>query len=253
MSGKEKPKGYPLPLPRSAGFTLIEVMVGFVIIAILLIGMNQFWVVVAGQIDMLTVRQQAVFRLNGEMERLTQTYRAPPGPGLIEIGPNSTGYGTAPTGWVASSLITNPTYQNRTVYTAAIANLTTTDGTAADFARPVSATTPPETVASIYRLIYIFNPGAADDDESNVVWLDRELEIVARLSWHMDAIPDTGTGETEPCGEPATNSPVNQCFFVTAFLDFPLRFQDENNPLVAIPGVPVETITLQTIIGGRDE
>ncbi len=59
---------------RQSGFTLIEVMVAFALTMVLMIGMSALWTVVAAQFDSLVYRQKAIFRLNGEMERLVGLY-----------------------------------------------------------------------------------------------------------------------------------------------------------------------------------
>jgi len=232
---------------RNAGFTLLEVMIGFALATLLFIGMNQFWVVVASQIDLLTIRQKAVFRINGEMERLTEYYRIGAGVGTSI---NSTNYNAVPDGWVPGSLITSTAYEDRIVYGAAIADVVVDDTNVADFQATIDARTPPKDVHEVYSLIYLFDPGVAPNNERNVVWLDRELNVVGRLSWHLEPIAGTDSAGVTPCHQ---GTLLTACYLLTIFLDFPLRYVDEDAPLAGIPAVPVDTITLQTIIGARDE
>ncbi|MBT4490192.1 MAG: prepilin-type N-terminal cleavage/methylation domain-containing protein, partial [Rhodospirillaceae bacterium] len=59
---------------REDGFTLVEVLAATVITSILVLGLANLWTAVAGEVDGLTMRQKAIFVLNGQMERLTALY-----------------------------------------------------------------------------------------------------------------------------------------------------------------------------------
>ena len=60
---------------KQVGFTLIEVLIGTVLIAILVLGLSGLWTTVNNQFLFLTLKQKAIFVLNGEMERLAALYR----------------------------------------------------------------------------------------------------------------------------------------------------------------------------------
>ncbi|MDP7054754.1 MAG: hypothetical protein QGI61_11365, partial [Alphaproteobacteria bacterium] len=61
--------------PTEVGMTLIEVLVGIVMTAILVLGLTGVWTTVGSEFLFLTVKQKTIFVLNGEMERLTSLFR----------------------------------------------------------------------------------------------------------------------------------------------------------------------------------
>lgn len=253
---------------NSHGFTLIEVMVGFLLAALLFVGMNQFWVVVAGQIDELTLRQKAIFRINAEMERLMEIFRLASAddsdtldrlPIAAAGSETSTGYDNPPADWSLGSYLTAPA--DRFIYTdpddtgvriqvggTAPADITTNVATPADddyFLHELDRQSDSGEVDRVYRLIFFFDNGNAD---RNVVWLDRSRNIVGQISWSFFQIPETTTSGARPCHVVGS---IDACYLVTMYLDFPLRFQNATNPLEPMSGFPVNTITLQTILGAR--
>lgn len=232
---------YIRPL-ADAGFTLIEVMVGFVLVAILLIGMNQFWVVVSGQIDGQIIRQKAVFRANGEMERLVELYIGNSAQVDADIANfNSDGYDVVPVGHVASGLIT--TSPARFIYDSTVLGFVTT--TFDEFREELTSRSTAADANTVYSRVFFYDDPATAQDR-NVVWLDREKGVVARLSWILDRTGFDQAGR--PC---FVEVPLNECFLLTLFLDFPFRVGVAANPLQPFGNVPLETITLQTIVGPR--
>ena len=219
---------------RLGGFTLIEVMVGFVLVATLLLAMNTLWFIVAREIDYLTLRQKAVFRLNGEMERLTEWYRG----GSADTVPtgtttgNTSGYDTAPT-WASGDYVSNPSTRN--IYDR------TTDGT-----RGMVTIEADANGLSLDEVFYFDSDSDATvgGNDRNFVLLDSDQNIAARLSWSLTEAHTT-------CGALPGYGAPDPCFFLTLYLDFPFRFDTTDGTVDVIEGSPVETITLQTIVGGR--
>lgn len=235
---------------RQSGATLIEVLIGMVLVSILLIGMNGLWVAAARQVDDSVLRQQAVMRLNGEMERLSAAY--------INAATIST---ASPTDYAANPPPQVGSYINATgaangarlifaaAGTALHANAFTNDATV--FQESVDGTAPADADSGVdfndvYRRVYYDDNGtvALVGDDRNLVWLDKDRRIVGQLSWELLSIVDSG-GTARPCYPSGTTTP---CRLLTVYLDYPFRFSD------ATPRGdmgPVETITLQTIVGAR--
>lgn len=228
---------------REVGLTLIEVMVGMLLVGILLLGTNTLWVIVADQFDDLSLRQQAILRLDGEMARLVEVY----GDSANTAATVSvTNYAAAAPAASASYLaapatrLIHGTGGGAQGYVLAFAG-------AAQFRAAIAADG--SNAAQVMSPIYYFDAGVAavTTDDRNLVWLDRSRNIVGQLSWSLTPILGTGLAPRD-CG-------VASCNVLTLFLDYPYRFDVTVDPLAAaqseIPGAAVETITLQTIVGHR--
>ncbi|HRJ60202.1 MAG TPA: prepilin-type N-terminal cleavage/methylation domain-containing protein [Azospirillaceae bacterium] len=235
---------------RQSGATLIEVLIGVVLVSILLIGMNGLWTAGARQLDDAVLRQQAIMRLNGEMERLSAAY--------IKSATIST---AAPTDYATNPPPQSGSYLSSTgaaggvrlIYAAAgtalHANAFTNDATV--FQESVDGTLAADAdsgakINNVYRRIYYDDNGTVGtaDDDRNLVWLDKDRRIVGQLSWELLSILDS-SGIARPCYPSGTTTP---CRLLTVYLDYPFRFSE------AAPRGdmgPVETITLQTIVGAR--
>ena len=230
-------------LKRQTGVTLIEVMISMLLVGILLVATTSLWAVVAQQFDDLTLRQQAVLRIDGEMARLVDLYSDS---GVALSTETVTDYTSAAPSSSASYLSTpasrliHSTGGAGQVYVRPFA-------TAADFRATLAADG--ANAGQIYTVIYYFDAGASGTaaDDRNLVWLDRDRNVVGQLSWALTTVTDTG-GTARDCG-------TLDCAILTLFLDYPYRFSVATDPLATalaeIPGSPVETITLQTIVGHR--
>lgn len=133
----------PSPTNSQTGFTLVEVMVGIVLTAILALGLTALWAFVGDEFLRLGLRQKAVFALNGEMERLAMVYR-----------------------------FDNPTTEavtaNRLIYafTHSFGSIIDKNG---DF--------------QIGEIFYYDGGNGIGPDDRNLVWLDEGKNIVAAISW----------------------------------------------------------------------
>lgn len=228
---------------RQSGLTLVEVMVAMLLVGILLVGTNTLWVVVANQFDSLSLRQQAIFRLDGEMARLAEVYGDSANTAATTTvtdyataAPSaSASYISAPAGRLIHN--TGGGAQGYVVAFAGAANFRAT--LAADGSNAGQVLSP----------IYYFDAGASavTSDDRNLVWLDRDRNIVGQLSWSLTPIIGTDLAVRD-CG-------VASCSVLTLFLDYPYRFDVTVDPLATaqseISGSPVKTITLQTIVGHR--
>lgn len=226
---------------RQSGITLMEVMIGIVLVGLLALGMNGLWEAAARQLDEASLRQRAVFRLNGEMERLSALY-------IFASGPANpvavTDYATATIPAQAGSYIGTTVSSSRYIYASTTLTPPLTSS-AATFAEAVTADG--QNANNVYSQIWYLDAGSfgTTTDDRNLVWLDREREVLAQISWELSDLPATNPslGEVRPCsGAP--------CQLLTFYLDYPFRYTTASTDPRGDMG-PVETITLQTIVGRR--
>lgn len=251
-----------------AGMTLVEVMVGFVLAGLLLVGMNALWVHVNRHLDDVSLRQKAIFRLNGEMERLSKLHNDGTistllgNPALVEI--SKADY-AAILPIEEGSYISNTITGSRYIYNTGNTYVRTTNR-ADYFARGVFSDTEANDIAACADapginddtlcpggenaaklngvILYFDRGGAPTSDDRNLVWIDRERNVVGQLSWEAMELTTNGTSDTIPCG----NGGTGRCRLLTLYLDFPFRF----SPAAPLGDMgPVDTITLQTIVGPR--
>ncbi len=244
---------HPHPRPRhpgqsdQSGMTMVEVMVGFVLVGILMVGMNAVWVAVARRVDDAVLRQQAVIRLNSEMERLSIAYITGGDAGVKSQ--TVTDYPTAApmtAGYEVGSYIgDSPAGGGRQIYQATGVNFVTTDPYPTNNGFDTTVTDSPQNVETVYSRIYFFNNNTSTItiDDRNFVWLDKDRRVVGQLSWEL--LPVRDSSDNRPCYPSGASTP---CRLLTVYLDYPFRFTAEN-PRGAMG--PVETITLQTIVGQR--
>lgn len=238
------PQRHPGPSNQS-GMTIVEVMVGFVLVGILMVGMNAVWVAVARRVDDAVLRQQAVIRLNSEMERLSIAYITggvlnQPVTDYATAAPMTAGYG------VGSYISTSPDGVVRRIYQTGQPGIAfTTDSGTTDTAFDAAITDAKENAEQVYNRILYFDNGTAatTTDDRNLVWIDKDRRVVGQLSWEL--LPVRDASGPRPCHPSGTATPCN---LLTVFLDYPFRFS-AGNPRGAMG--PVETITLQTIVGQR--
>jgi len=265
-----------LPVHKRAGqtgMTLVEVMVAMMLTAILLIGMNALWVTISREVDSLVLRQKAIFRLNGEMERLVGLYATDSVAVDSVTSPNAdapivvTDYqanapanvsdyiANAPivTNAVATGWASDPANGNRFIYRAGAADFIINDASGAvggfgqslgadrDLMDTGTSPTNPASADSIYSRVLQWHPGlvAGEGGDRNLVWLDRDKNIVAQISWSTVLTASACRGNIG-------------CRHVTMYIDYPFRYVDQNNPRNEIEGFPVSTITIQTIVSSRN-
>lgn len=266
---------------RQSGMTLVEVMVAMVLTAILLVGMNALWVNITKEVDALVLRQKAIFRLNGEMERLVGLYEAGNIPGTTipvpvsnydTAGPsNRADYiGTTVRVDASNTLWEDESNGERFIYpqSTGFTNpdfMTDTAGTYGDFhedpsttmatlmSQGVGATKIQNSIDEIYSRVLYWDagtPGSTEDDR-NLVWVDRSKNIVAQISWSSvfirnDILSPIGSVGRYPC-----YSDSGKCRHITLYLDYPFRYVSSSSPREEIPDSPTHTITLQTIVSQR--
>ncbi|WP_417518831.1 type IV pilus modification PilV family protein [Minwuia sp.] len=213
------------------GFTLIEVMAAGVILSVLVLGLTQVWAAVAERSIDTTVRQKAVFVLNGEMERLSALYNLTAFGDSVALDTN--GYG-APAGFA----------DDRAVYrTAANAFMPTgadafvTDSVATFEAGPDA--------------LVLLDDNSPDSTDRAYVWIDRQRGILGRVSWSELDIPagkpkGATAGGSGLCFDFAGGVDGANCREITLYLDYPFRL---------VGGTPtssddvVRILPLKTIVG----
>lgn len=266
------------PHKRAAqtGMTLVEVMMAMVLTAILLVGMNALWVEISREVDALVLRQKAIFRLNGEMERLTGLYSSSAA-GATNVIANigvATDYNTNVPANISSYIGATPdvTYASsnqrgrsvhggeRLIYpdpaVTPLAYVTNSASINGDFDEPAASanatlmSTGPGSMDSMLSRVYFWDTGvaAAAGSNRNLVWIDRSKKIVGQISWSVVEYNNT-TALGNPGYFPCANGVP--CRHITLYLDFPFRFESLISPRNEIDGLPIETITLQTIVAQR--
>jgi len=174
--------------------------------------------------------------------------------------PNSLNYDTLFPDAILGSYQSQPT--SRAVYDMSAVGLPTTSdivtSTSSTFFVNSStidkAVTPaviPQVINDVYKLVYVYQ--VSSGNFRNIVWLDPYTGIVGQLSWTLTDIVyknGTGSGIPTPC---YSSSGSNSCKLLTLYLDYPFRANSETSPPYAPlnSGKPLETITLQTIVGAR--
>ncbi|MBT3196302.1 MAG: prepilin-type N-terminal cleavage/methylation domain-containing protein [Gammaproteobacteria bacterium] len=175
-----------------SGVTLIEVMVGIVLSAILVIGLSGLWSVVNHHFLGLTLKQKAIFVLHGEMERLAALY--------------TWGAHTAiATERALSACDSQPNcrmYQKSGVPNGVV----------------VTQSTVFESTGNQGAIFYYDADSTPDSGDENVVWIDRERNISGRLAWTEDGVAAAGGCYLDSCKQ------------ITLYLDFPYRY-NRSNPL----------------------
>jgi prepilin-type N-terminal cleavage/methylation domain-containing protein len=204
---------------RQSGLTLIEIMVTVLLLSVMVLGISGLWANVSGDFVALTIRQKAIFVLNGEMARLSALFRFNQ---FTFVADNSRGYNDIgpKTRDVFPDSSSNPVDEIVVTSTQAIFNCG--DNSCAG------------------NVLHIAN--AVSGTPRNYVWIDQARNIVGELSWRF-------LDKTMPANAAACSAA--SCRELTVYLRFPLRYQDD----VTVPKLPEfgreETLSLITIVGQR--
>ena len=222
------------------GFTLVEVMVGIVLTAILTLGLTGLWAMAADNFLDSAIRQKAIFALNNEMERFvainSRAYIA--GPGTKDSGD-------------FFQRVTIPNEEN-------IWDTTTTKG---NFVTTGLTFTPEQ--------VRYAGSGAATD--RNLVWLDQTDGIVGSIHWDWGQYcsgqpgctgapspPDLGlsNGRTYVAVTEAIDCHLDSCNYLVLFMRYPYRYDSTSGALTPAAGSADEgnlkVIELHTVVGLRD-
>ena len=245
---------------KQAGFTLVEVMIGTVLIAILVLGLSGLWTTVNNQFLLLTLKQKAIFVLNGEMERLTALYRitnfAANGSAFHEVTYNDASDGDdfsdgdAPSpGREFQRLVYSGLPQNFST----LENIVTTSGDQFNCPINTNAKTAQFNADCAGRVLVDENSNSTNDDR-NYVWLDQQRRITGRLSWRIRDIKDSldtfYPNVDRPCWD-FFDSNGSNCKELTLYLHFPYRYSTAQEPDTDAGFGRRETLLLKTFVARR--
>lgn len=212
---------------KAAGFTLVEVMVGIVLAAILVLGLSTLWVVVGDTFLRLTLRQKAIFALSGETERLAAYYASP------TAGFNLTGC-VVPAAKVDNILL--PT----TVLRPGLIGATVNTYATACATPGVLAAGHVTTTAASFDVGQVYVP-AGGPPNYNLVWLDKDKNLAASLFW-------VATQSSDPSLPHPTYGTTAQ--WLNVYMQYPYRYiPGAGNVPVAV--APLEWVSVSTIVGPR--
>jgi prepilin-type N-terminal cleavage/methylation domain-containing protein len=220
------------------GFTLIEVMVGIVLTAILTLGLTGLWAMAADNFIDTAIRQKAIFAINNEVERF--------------VAINSRAYITG------GAKDSGDTFQRTTVPNEE--NIWDTTLTKGNF-----VTTGPD--FNPEQVLYV---GGGSNTDRNLVWLDKGDGIVGSIHWRWvryctgqsgctgaSSPPDLGlsNGRTFVAVTEATNCHSDTCNYFVFFIRYPYRYDSSTGTLTPSAGSSDESdlqeIELHSIVGLR--
>ena len=247
---------------RQSGFTLIEVLIGLALTAILVLGMSGLWTTVNDQFLYLTLKQKAVFVLNGEMERLSSLHRytnfASSNGRFQEVVYENDNLGDDLSD--PANLGVTDFVKNRFIFISSPVNISRMvvsqqEGTASLFDCPINETDQPATTqfnSECAGRILVDENGAGTDDDRNYVWIDQERRITARLSWRLRSIKtfisSVYPNVDKPCWD---NAGGTDCKELTLYLHFPFRYSSPQEPDRDAGFGRRETLVLKTFVGRR--
>ncbi|MBF0561986.1 MAG: hypothetical protein HQL37_08180 [Alphaproteobacteria bacterium] len=214
---------------------MIEVMIGVVLTAILVLGLSSVWTVVGSEFLRLTLRQKAILALNGETERLAYYYS------------HSTSNITSCLGNTPQSINadTNTSVSNALMY--AYGNGGNSGACKVDAAH-INSNVNYFDVGQVY----VLSSGALPNSQNsfNLVWLDREKHLAGSLFWTAYPLSSKTCLSGSRIG--LTNATLTNCQLLTVYIQYPWRFTTTTTPPTLINDVPpLDWVSVQTIVGGR--
>lgn len=204
-------------------------MAAGVILGVLTIGLTQVWAIAGERSLDATMRQKAVFVLNGQMERLNALYTL-------------TGYG-------AAVAVDTTGYGSPAAYpdTRAVYRLNTNGfmgGLLGDFVTDIVATFE----LGGDGMVLLDDQGGAGD--RNYVWIDQDRNLLGRLSWSEIVIPAPTGGPpsgTRLCFDFAGGAAGDNCREVALYLEYPFRLIGG----AVVAQSEIDIMPLKTIVGRR--
>jgi prepilin-type N-terminal cleavage/methylation domain-containing protein len=221
---------------RQQGLTLIEVLITLVLLSILVVGLTGLWSNVSEHFLSLTIRQKAVFVLNGEMARLSALYRFANFRGDTQETDNSD---SPPAQQYINLGVDREIYPLTSASAAVVGDIVTQDG-------PTFACGDSDCAA----LILYDSNGPDTDDDRNYVWIDQARNITGRLSW--EAKQEAGNcSDGTIAGAGDSPEGTEPCEVLTVYLEFPFRFVDGTIPDAPAGFGKIHQMSLMTIVGRR--
>ncbi len=205
------------------GFTLIEMMVAMLLTSILVLGTMGVIGLVNDEFFKLTLKQKAALVLSGQTSRLQTLYDD-----AMFFYDRET-HADAASGlgrWIyrgKPNLMKCVTADDDCL----VVTKTTLDGiNKADF--------PQQKV-----LFLDIAEGSNESNEENIVWLDYDNNVTAKLSWTLESITKSDS------------STINGLNWLTVSLQYPYRFREGTTPVEESMGA-AQTLVLRSMVRGRD-
>lgn len=225
---------------RQRGLTLIEILVTLVLLSILVFGLTGLWSSVSEHFLLLTLRQKAVFVLNGEMARLSALYRFSD---FRNDAPDSDD-STSPPDQQYGNLLPRKIYPLTSITAPVVASIVTQNAATFDCG-----------TGSCADMVFHDANGVGPNDDRVYVWIDQARKITGRLSWFVQDPPGVTNFGLCSDGTPTTDgaSPGGPapCRDLTVYLEYPFRFVDATTPDGATGFGRIHRISLKTIVGRR--
>lgn len=234
---------------RQRGFTLIEAMSAGAVLSILTLGLMGVWSAAGGAVNDLVVREKAIWTLNGQMERLVALYQ------FTDFGDGgadaSSGYGYPA-----------PYANTRLIYGQSLLDLLAPSGSLLGgllgTEEGFGFLEEPTDFAGAEGYPVVLVSGLLPANQRNYVWIDRDRDIVGRLSWEESDLQvdlcdgNNQTGGSSPCLclDFGGGSGGADCRQIMLTLEFPFRWDRDAAAPVAMPQ-DREILSLRTIVGRR--
>ena len=216
--------------PRGqSGFSLLEVMFASTILSVIILGVGGFWYAANSHVADLVLKQKAIFVLNAEVERLTALYVF-------------TGFATDP----ANNPVSTTGYDGvgpstRLVYPS---DLTPLMGGGNNF-----ITTSANTFSTGSEFLIWDKTDILVPLNRTYVWLDKNRNLVGRLSWVATDIVVPSCIQNADCScQRYDNISLNggRCQRLDVYLEYPYRFATSGT--ITAPA-QLQTISIKTIAG----
>jgi prepilin-type N-terminal cleavage/methylation domain-containing protein len=216
--------------PRGqSGFSLLEVMFASTILSVIILGVGGFWYAANSHVADLVMKQKAIFVLNAEVERLTALYVF-------------TGFATDPTNNpVSTTGYDGVGPSTRLVYPS---DLTSLMGGGGNF-----VTTSANAFSIGSEFLIWDNLGFLPSLNRTYVWIDKNRNLVGRLSWVATDITVPSCIQAADCScQRYDNLSLNggRCQSLDVYLEYPYRFATSGT--VTAPA-QLQTISIKTIAG----
>jgi prepilin-type N-terminal cleavage/methylation domain-containing protein len=215
----------PDPSHLQRGFSLFEVMAASVVLSVFILGLGSLYYTASGRTTDLVIRQKAVFVLNAEMERLSSIYA------YTSFGVA----GPAATDGYDGLLATRLTYP---------ATMVGYMGAGNEFVEANAATFAAGSEFLVWR-----KSGALPNLDRSYVWIDKDRNVLGRLSWTAtNIVVNACWGDDDDCeclGYSGVQGSEDWCRVLELFLEYPYHYASGN----VLAPTNLQTITLKTIVG----
>lgn len=233
-----------------AGFTLIEAMTAGVVLSILTLGLMGVWSSAGASVNSIVTREKAIWTLNAQMERLVALYQFTE---FGATGPEATsGYGYSAS-YADDRMIFGPNTDASMAPPGTLPVVKLIVGAANGFLKTTATAFETEEGHNVF-----YDTGLLSAHR-NYVWIDRDRDLIGRLSWEeTDIVVDSCDSDNQPdsgadpclCWNFNATSSGTRCREIALALEYPLRWRRSDNAIVDFSEAK-EILTLRTIVGRR--